>query len=160
MTAVPPTSGSPFRHSVRRGFTLIEVLVSVGLIGIALYISVPRFARLRDQSRVQRAAQTMQAEVQQAFAIAGRNRVPIKLTWNSSALQLQVTNLAESAIYRRAGVGVGSGFGLNASNVSVTPPSLTVFPNGLANDSLVIVVSRSGYTATVRVARSGMLRSR
>jgi prepilin-type N-terminal cleavage/methylation domain-containing protein len=160
MTAVPPTSGPPFRHPVRRGFTLIEVLVSVGLVGIALYISIPRFSRLRDQSRVQRAAQTLQAEVQQAFALAGRNRVPIRLTWNTTALQLQVTDLAGSTVYRRAGVGVGSGFGLNASNITVTPPTLTVFPNGLANDSLVITVARNGYSRTVRVARSGMLRSR
>ena len=158
MTAVP-TFKAPVRHAIRRGFSLIEILVSVGLVGIALYISVPRIARLRDQSRVQRAAQTLQAEVQQAFAIAGRNRVPIRLTWNSSALQLQVTNLAGNTVFRRAGVGTGS-FGLNASNVSMTPSTLTVFPNGLANDSLVINVSRSGFSRTVRVARSGMIRSR
>lgn len=154
-----PTFRVPLRHVRRHGFTLIEILVSVGLVGIALYISVPRFARLRDQSRVQRAAQTLQAEVQQAFAIAGRNRVPIRLTWNSSALQLQITNLAGNTVFRRAGVGTGS-FGLNASNVTMTPSSLTVFPNGLANDSLVITVSRSGFSRTVRVARSGMIRSR
>ena len=154
-----PTFRVPLRHVRRHGFTLIEILVSVGLVGIALYISVPRFARVRDQSRVQRAAQTLQAEVQQAFAIAGRNRVPIRLTWNSSALQLQITNLAGNTVFRRAGVGTGS-FGLNASNVTMTPSSLTVFPNGLANDSLVITVSRSGFSRTVRVARSGMIRSR
>lgn len=158
MTAAP-TCKVPLRHARRRGFSLIEILVSVGLVGIALYISMPRVARLRDQSRVQRAAQALQAEVQQAFAIAGRNRVPIRLTWNSSALQLQITNLAGNTVFRRRGVGTGS-FGLNASNVTMTPSTLTVFPNGLANDSLVITVSRSGFSRTVRVARSGMIRSR
>jgi prepilin-type N-terminal cleavage/methylation domain-containing protein len=160
MTAVPPTSRSPLSPKVRPGFSLVEVLMTLGLVGIALTISLPRVSRLSNQSRVERAAQTLQAEVQQAFAIAGRNRVPIRLTWNSSVTQLQVTNLAGSAVYRRAGMGVGSGFGLNASNITVTPVSLTVFPNGLADDSLVIVVSRNGFTKTVRVARSGMVRSR
>jgi prepilin-type N-terminal cleavage/methylation domain-containing protein len=159
MTAVPPTIKAPVPHA-RRGFTLTEIIVAVGLVGIALYLSLPRVTRLTNQSRVQRAAQTLQAEVQQAFAIAGRNRVPIRLAWNSSALQLQVTNLAGNTVYRRAGMGTGSGFGMNASNISMTPATLTVFPNGLANDSLVIVVSRSGYSRTVRVARSGMIRSR
>jgi prepilin-type N-terminal cleavage/methylation domain-containing protein len=160
MMAVSPTSEVPVRHPLRAGFTLVEVLVAVGLVGIAMYLSLPKVSRLSSQSRVQGAAQMMQSEVQQAFAIAGRNRVPVQLTWNSSALQLQVTDLAGSVVYRRAGVGTGSGFGLNASNVTVTPTTLTVFPNGLANDSLVITVSRSGYAKTVRVARSGMIRSR
>ena len=160
MTAVSPTSEVPVRHPLRPGFSLVEVLVAVGLVGIALVISLPKVSRLNGRSQVQRAAQMMQAEVQQAFAIAGRNRVPVRLIWNSSVLQLQVTDLAGSVVYRRAGVGAGSGFGLNASNVTVIPASLTVFPNGLANDSLVISVSRSGYVRTVRVARSGMIRSR
>ncbi|HYC52308.1 MAG TPA: prepilin-type N-terminal cleavage/methylation domain-containing protein [Gemmatimonadaceae bacterium] len=159
MTAAPPITRSAIRQSLRRGFSLIEILVTVGLIGIALYISIPRVSRLSNQSRVQRAARMLQAEVQQAFAIAGRNRVPIRLTWNSSALQLQVTNLAGNTVFRRAGVGSGS-FGLTASDVTMTPATLTVFPNGLADDSLRIVVSRSGFTQTVRVARSGMIRSR
>ena len=159
MPAVP-TFKAPVRHAIRRGFTLTEIIVTVGLIGIVLYLSLPRISRLTNQSRVQGAAQALRAEVQQAFAIAGRNRVPIRLTWNSSALQLQITNLAGNTVFRRMGVGTGSGFGLNASNISMTPTTLTVFPNGLANDSLVIVVSRSGYSQTVRVARSGMVRSR
>ena len=159
MTAAPPTS-SAVRLHFRTGFSLVEILVALGLVGIALYIALPRVSRLSNQSRVERAAQTLQAEVQQAFAIAGRNRTPIRLAWSAAALQLQVTNLAGNEVYRRTGVGTGSGFGLNSSNVTFTPAVLTVFPNGLANDSLVIVVSRSGATRRISVARSGMLRSR
>jgi prepilin-type N-terminal cleavage/methylation domain-containing protein len=159
MTAVP-TFKAPVRRAIRRGFSLIEILVSVGLVGIALAISVPRIARMRDQAQVQRAAQLLQAQVQQAFAIAGRNRVPIRLSWKSAVMELQVTNVAGDVVYRRAGIGAGSGLGMNASNVLFVPTNLTVFPNGLANDSLVIVVARSDFRRTVRFARSGMVLSR
>lgn len=120
-------------------------------------LTVPKLARMATQSQVLRAAQTLQAEVQQAYAIAGRNRVPVRLRWVSTDMQIQVTSLA-GTIYRRRGVGGGS-FGLVSANVSVIPATLTVFPNGLANDSLVIAVSRSGFSRTVRVTRSGLVRS-
>ena len=70
--------------------------------------------------------------------------------------------LADSArydhmTYRRTGT---TGYGISGTEVSVTPATLTVFPNGLANDSLVVVVSKRGYSRTVRISRSGMVRSR
>ena len=146
------------RHS-HPGFSLVEVLVSLTLVGLVVGLAVPRMMKMSTQGRVQRAAQTMQAEVQQAFAIAGRNRTPVKLAWNSGSMQLRITNLAGTTTFRRAAVGTGV-FSLTSSDVTMTPATLTVFPNGMANDSLVITVQKSGFTRTVRIARSGMVRSR
>lgn len=153
----PPTPTLP-QLPKSAGFTLIEVIVVLTLVGVATAISIPKISTVVEQTKVQRAAQTLQMEVQQAFAIAGRNRSPVTLRWNNGSMQLQVTNLAGTIVYRRAGVGTQSAYGLSGNEVAVTPVVLTVFPNGLAADTLVIKVSRRSYSRTIRVSRSGMVR--
>src|SRR5213075_2410649 len=88
-------------HRTWRGFSLIEILLVLTLIGIAAAISLPKVSRITSQNRIQRAAQALQLEVQQAYAISGRNRAPVKIAWNSSTLQVQTTNLAGSTVFRR-----------------------------------------------------------
>ncbi|MEX2179326.1 MAG: prepilin-type N-terminal cleavage/methylation domain-containing protein [Gemmatimonadaceae bacterium] len=153
----PRQLSSPLRQ--RGGFSLIEILVVVILIGVGTALTLPKISSITNQTKVRRAAQALQMEVQQAFAIAGRNRTPVTLRWNSTTMQMQITDLAGNRVYRRTGFGRGNEYGFTAGEVTVSPVTLTVFPGGLANDSLVIAVSRRGYSRTVRVSRSGMLRT-
>src|SRR6185503_4472623 len=148
----------PSPLNARRGFSLIEVLLVLTLIGIAAAVSLPKVSRITSQNRIQRAAQARQLEVQQAYAISGRNRAPIKINWNSTTLQVETTNLAASTVYRRLSLGAGGGYGLISSEISVVPTTLTVFPNGLANDTLVFSLSRNGYSRRIWVSKSGMVR--
>src|SRR5687767_9744880 len=89
------------------GFSLVEVLVALTIVGIFAAMSIPRASRVMNQTKVQRAAQALQMEVQQAFAIAGRNREPTRISWNAASTQLRITNLAGTTIYRRLSVGSG-----------------------------------------------------
>jgi type II secretory pathway pseudopilin PulG len=134
------------------------MMVAITIIGIAVAMSMPRIQAISNQTRVQRAAQAIQMETQQAFSIAGRNRAPVTLRWVKSTLQLQTTNLAGTTVYRRLGLGAGGGYGLDTNQVTVTPAVLTVFPNGLAADTLLVSLSRRGYSRTIRMSRSGMIR--
>jgi type II secretory pathway pseudopilin PulG len=136
----------------------VEILVALTLVGIAAALSIPRAATVINQTKVQRAAQALQIEVQQAFAIAGRNRAPVRIRWDAATTQLRVTDLAGTTVYRRLGVGSGGGYGLTSSEVTVAPTSVTVFPNGLAADTLVINVARTGYSRRIWLSRSGIVK--
>ncbi len=125
------------------------------IIGVATALVVPRISDITNQNRVTRGVQALQIEVLQAFAIAGRNRAPVTVRWSSSTVELQVTNRTGSTVYRRAGL---RGYGLDAADVSVSPSVFTVFPNGIAGDSLLIRVSRAGHSKSIRVSRAGMIR--
>jgi len=73
-------------------------------------------------------------------------------------MQVRTTNLAGTTIYRTLSLGPGGGYGLSSAEISVAPTTLTVFPNGLANDTLVFSLTRNGYSARIWVSKSGMVR--
>lgn len=135
----------------------MEALVALTVVGIAAALGLPKMQNVANQNRVHRAAQGFQIEVQQAFAIAGRNRAPVTLRWISTAAELQVTSLTGGTVYRRASL---KGYGLKASEATVSPTVLTVFPNGLAAGPLAITIARGTHTKQIQVSRAGMVRVR
>jgi prepilin-type N-terminal cleavage/methylation domain-containing protein len=150
-----PTAGFP---TARPGFSLLELVVAATVATLLLGVALVNATRAISQNNVLRASQRLQTDVQQAFALAGRNRKPVVLRWSSSALEMQVTDAAQTTVYRRSGVGTRAGLGLTAADVTVFPTSLMVFPNGLAADTMYIRLSRNGFTRIVRVSRGGTVR--
>ena len=144
-------------RAVRFGFTVVEMLVVMLIVGTIAAITLPKISAINTQNKVQRAANVLESEAQQAFALAGRNRKPVKFVWNSGTLQLQVTDRVGTTIYRKTGLGSGT-FGFAASEVTIYPATLTVFPNGVASDTLFMKISKSGFSKTVRVSKYGMAR--
>ena len=90
--------------------------------------------------------------------IAQRNRRPVRISWDASKLQLNVTDRAGTTTYRRTTL--GSAYGLKASNVTFSVSPLEIFPNGLAASSLVIALSANGFVDTVFVSRAGLVRTK
>lgn len=150
-------SRSGRRRSNRRGFSLVELLVVILILGVGMATTLPRFGAITNQTKVQRANMALQQDVQQAWAIAARNRAPIKLTFSSATMQLRITNLAGSTIYKRTSYGTGGSYGLTSSELVMTPATITVFPNGLANDTVGVSITRSSYSRKFWVSKSGMV---
>ena len=150
-----PAVPSPRRKASRTAFSLVELLVTLTIIGIAATLGIPKINDVANENRVNRGVQALQIEVQQAFAIAGRNRAPVAVRWNAAAVELRITNVSGNTIYRRASL---KGYGLASADVTVSPAALTVFPNGIAADSLVVRLSKRGHSRSVHVSRAGMIR--
>ena len=156
MDRAPRRSSSlPRRRPPRAAFSLVEVIVALTIVGILAAISVPKMYDIGNQNRIHRAAQGLQMEAQQAFAVSARNRAPVTLRWNAGASELQLTSLTGATIYRRRAM---SGYGLLASEVAVTPAVFTVFPNGIAKDSLIMTIARGAHRKSIHVSRAGMVR--
>ena len=145
------------RRPSRRGFSLVELLVVITIVVIAMATTIPRIGAVTSQTKVQRANQALQQDVQQAWAIAARNRAPIVIKFVSSSMELQITNLAGSTIYKRTGFGTGGGYGLTSTELKMAPSTITVFPNGLANDTVGFSVARSSYSRKFWVNKAGMV---
>ena len=145
----------------RPGFSILEMLVVVILVGIVMSMAGVRLSAMMTQQRVIRAASTIQTDMELAFAIAGRNRAPIKLlfTTNAGATHLRVTDRAGTTEYKRTDL---RQLGLANGDVTASSTEVTVFPNGFASDTLsfTISVTKNGVTnkRRVRMSRAGMVK--
>ena len=145
---------------LRRGFTLLELLVVLVLAGVVASLSMGRFASILAHERVAKAAVGLATDVQQAFAITGRVRRPVRVRVDTSTMQLLITDRSTTTVYRQTPF--GSRYNLKSSNVRIYPSATTyeIYPNGFASDSMVITLTASGSQRSIKVSKSGMVQVR
>src|SRR3954469_2235283 len=124
----------------RRGFSILELVVTLVLVGIVAMISGGRITAMRDQQRVTRAASVIQVQLEKSFAIAGRNRQPVEISWNATTLTLSVTNRGGTITYGSAYLG-NSNYGLKTGEVTSTATNVEVYPNGLSSGTISITIN-------------------
>jgi prepilin-type N-terminal cleavage/methylation domain-containing protein len=145
----------------RSGFSILEMLVVVVLVGIIMSVAGVRVSSMITQQKVVRAAGTIQTDMEMAFALAGRNRAPmtIRFATSASAIQLTVTDRGGTVFYRRNDL---KALGLNNGDVTASSNVITVFPSGFASDTLSIEISVTknsvNYKRRVRMSRAGMVK--
>jgi prepilin-type N-terminal cleavage/methylation domain-containing protein len=143
----------------RSGFSLIEMMVVFVIAGVLMGLSAGRISAYVTQQRVVMAAAAMQNDLQQAFAIAGRNRQPIRIVLDTTQMMLSITNRSGTTVFRR--VQFGKQYTLNSSNVKYYPSTpYEIYPNGLASDTMSITLSAKGYARNIKVSRAGMVQVR
>jgi prepilin-type N-terminal cleavage/methylation domain-containing protein len=149
------------RLRARKGFSLMEMLVVVILVGIIMSVAGLRVSGMMTQQKVIRAASTIQTQMETAFALAGRNREPMKITFASSAsaITVKTTNRDGTTTFGTTDL---KQLGLSDGNVTASASEITVFPNGFASDTLSIkvLVTRGGatYQRIVRMSRAGLVK--
>jgi type II secretory pathway pseudopilin PulG len=140
---------------------LLEMMVVLMMVGVLSALSVGKIAGMRAEQRVVRAASVIQTEMEQAFALSGRNHAPMHILWSSTTMILRVTDRSEATEYGRARLNDGN-YGLRSSEVTVSRNTTEVYPNGFAQDTLSITIStqRGGttYSKRVRMSRAGLVK--
>jgi prepilin-type N-terminal cleavage/methylation domain-containing protein len=147
-------------HSRNAGFTLLELIVVSTIVAVVMALTVGPYSKMMTQQRVNKAAFALSNELQQAFALAGRNRRPVRIVWDAASLQLRVTNRGQDTVYRRISLGAGAGFNLASSNVTIYPSSSTpleIYPTGLATDTMSITLSANGFSKRIWVGKGGIV---
>ncbi len=140
----------------RSGFSLLELAVVLMIAGVVGGLSVGRLRGVITEHQVARAATALQNDLEGAFAIAGRNRRPVRITWDATKMQMLVTDRLGTTVYRRTGLGRGA-YGLSASGVTVSPSKIEIYPNGLATDELLVTLSSNQTTKRVKMTRAGLV---
>lgn len=141
-------------RGVRRGFSLIEILMVVVLVGILLSISVPAVGRQVTRDRVIRSATVVQGMLEEASLSAARRRVPVTVTLASGALR--ITDRETNEIIRERTFGDDQD--LRATLVMSPSGGITIFPNGRGDSNLRIDLSGAGASAVVSRTATGIVR--
>lgn len=138
----------------RRGFSLIEVLMVVVLIGILLSVAIPSVGRQVTRDRVQRSAMVVQGMLDDAAAFAVRQRAPVEVTLSGGTLL--VTDRASGDVLRSRSFGPDQDL---RATLAMTPAGgITIFPNGRADNALSINLTGGGASQTVTRSTTGVVR--
>lgn len=143
----------------RPGFSMLELLIVVSMIGLMSLMAFGRTSSMVTQWRVTRASQAFAEELQAAFAIVGRDRRPVMITFDKPSMELRITSRDGTVTYRRRSIGPSSAYGLQPANIinAVAPVPVIVFPPGLAGDTLSVEIRRQGKYRRIRMLRGGLV---
>jgi prepilin-type N-terminal cleavage/methylation domain-containing protein len=149
----------------RYGFTLVEMLIVTTLLGLIALLSTGQISTYVRERNVAAAAATVRSDLQQAFAIAARNRRPVRVSFATTDTALMITNRENTMTYVRRGFGRGGGFTLEPSDVAFctatcTNATVDVFPNGWASDTLSVTITKGSYSRGLHMSRSGLVTTR
>ncbi len=150
---------------LRAGFTLIEMLLVTTLLGVIGMLSMGRVSEYVRERNVAAAAAVVRNDLQQAFAIAGRNRRPVRVSFATADTAFRLTDRENTVTYVRRGLGAAGGLNINPSDVSFcsstcSEATVDVFPNGWASDSLTVTISKGPYVRAIHMSRSGLVTTR
>ncbi len=134
-----------------RGFTLIEIVIVIVVIGLILRFGLPSFSRSLRVGRVNRAATVLSADIERAFSMAARDRKPVRIAWSGGSMQYTLTDRASGAVLLTRPMGTAG-----ATTVNFTVSPLDVFPGGFASSGLTVTVTEGDYTRHVQVTRAGL----
>jgi Tfp pilus assembly protein PilE len=144
-------------RSARWGFTTIELIIIVTIIGILAGIAGPAMSRIVRHSRTNRAATVIAADLQNAFAVAARQRQPVRITADAASKSYQFTDRATGKVLRiRSFYGDTSEYRL--SKLQFNPTQLDVFPSGVSSAPVTIDLANGDYARKITASTAGFIR--
>jgi prepilin-type N-terminal cleavage/methylation domain-containing protein len=142
--------------SLRRGFTMVELGLTIVVISLLTAFSVPRIGPLLSRSRVNQIAAVVAADLETAFAIAGRQRRPVRLSCVCASVRYQVADRSDGTLRLSRTLSGDEESGVTALTFSTTP--VDIFPSGIASSPLTVTISAGGYSRDIQMTTAGQVR--
>ncbi|MGK2960762.1 MAG: pilus assembly FimT family protein [Gemmatimonadaceae bacterium] len=146
------------RRSVSHpGFSMLEMLVVIIILGILVTIAIPKIATMIRHERVNRAAQVVAQDLQNGFAMAGRQRAPVRITFYPETQRYVFTDRTSGNVLQTRLLSEGSDFSIK--QMTVEPGNeVDVLPNGIGSVSFVVTLANGDYSRKVTASSAGFVR--
>ncbi|MDP9204698.1 MAG: prepilin-type N-terminal cleavage/methylation domain-containing protein [Gemmatimonadota bacterium] len=143
--------------SARGGFSVFELLIVVVILGILATMVGPAMSRIARHNRVNRAATVIASDLQNAFAVAARQREPVRIQADASSRSYQFVDRKSGAVLRiRTFYGDTSEYRL--TSLVFTPATIDVFPNGVSSAAVTINLFNGDYGKQITASTAGFIR--
>ncbi|MEX0892040.1 MAG: prepilin-type N-terminal cleavage/methylation domain-containing protein [Gemmatimonadota bacterium] len=143
-------------RGARGGFTLLELLTVVVVLGIVSAITIPATSNMLAQTRVSKAATMISSDLQTAFSIAAREKRPLVVTVTAAEERYLIADRDGEVIVRRSFATGSEDLSVNSMTTNVA--QLHIYPNGMASGILRITVVVGDHTRRVQMSRVGHIR--
>jgi type II secretion system protein H len=145
------------KYSARGGFSLFELLIVVAILGIMAAMVGPAMSRIVRHNRVNRAATVIASDLQNAFAVAARQREPVRIQADAASRSYQFIDRKSGAVLRiRTFYGDTSEYRL--TKLEFSPTTFDVFPSGVSSAAVTIDLANGDYTKQIKASTAGFIR--
>jgi type II secretion system protein H len=145
------------KNSARGGFSLFEMLIVVAILGIMAAMVGPALSRIVRHNRVNRAATVIASDLQNAFAVAARQREPVRIQADAASRSYQFVDRKSGAVLRiRTFYGDTSEYRL--TKLEFNPTTIDVFPNGVSSAKVTIDLANGDYSKQITASTAGFIR--
>jgi prepilin-type N-terminal cleavage/methylation domain-containing protein len=150
---------SPNRR--RSGFTIIEMLVVFVVFGAVMMMSVRSIGDTLRRNRVAKVAAIVGSDVEQAFAIAARQRQPVRMKFSRVNRTFSIVDRnTPTLVYKTRSFATGE---WALDSIQSNHDNIDIMPNGLATDStnLELFIQSTGgkwYSKTVWASKGGLVK--
>jgi hypothetical protein len=140
---------------------MIEMLIVFVVLAAVVTISIRSVGDTLRRDRVSKVAAILSTDVEQAFALAARQRVPIRIKIAPAIRRFTIEDRADSTIkYRTRSFATGD---LSLDFIATNDTILDIMPSGLSTDTLKLtlgIFTKGGaqYTKAVRSSIAGLVR--
>ena len=141
----------------RSGFSIIELMAVVGILGVLAGIAGPAMSRIVRHQRVNRAATVIASDLQNAFAVAARQRQPVRIQADAATRSYQFVDRKTGAVLRiRTFYGDTSEYRL--TKLQFQPTTFDVFPTGVSSQAVIVDLANGDYAKQITASTAGFVR--
>jgi len=134
------------------------MLVVIVILGVLSAMVGPAMSTVVRHNRVNRSATLIAADLQNAFAVAARQREPVRIQADANTRSYVFVDRKTGAILRiRTFYGDTSEYRL--TRLTFTPSTIDVFPSGVSSAPLVVDLANGNYTRQVTASTAGFIRT-
>lgn len=151
------TTSKNANFRARAGFSVFELLIVVAILGVLATIVGPATSRIVRHNRVNRAATVIASDLQNAFAVAARQREPVRIQADASSRSYQFVDRKSGVVLRiRTFYGDTSEYRL--TKLQFNPTTIDVFPNGVSSAAVKIDLANGDYAKVITASTAGFIR--